>query len=390
MNLKNKHIAIVSSFEAPYGGNFIKMLTALGKRLRIEGAEPFYIFPIQSKKGYLDDLTEEFTVGYTRKPYSKCMPDLYDYFEKWNIDLIHVHFEAYDIPAAKAIRKIGRDIKMVWHLHDNITLNKEGLNFKCFRKIATHFRFWYHWGWLGRNAYFIPVSQEVGVIENHYRKHFFSFPPEDVSVDKLNAIKLIRGEVVINGIDLSRIFKDTIYSIPEGQFQFLTFGGHTKRKGIPTILSASELLVKENLDFHLNITKGVGTEEYVKTRYSHVPEWLTLIEQSEDVCSLLDKNSCFISAATKETMSMAIAEASIYGLPVIQSGIPGTWWNADSPSTFLFKVNDAEDLARQMKAVMDMDRNELMTLCRKTSKINKENLSMDRWVSKIISIYEKV
>lgn len=89
-------------------------------------------------------------------------------------------------------------------------------------------------------------------------------------------------------------------------------------------------------------------------------------------------------------MSMAIAEASIYGLPVIQSDILGTWWNADNPSTFLFRVNDTNDLLKQMKCVMDYDEHLLDDMCRKTIKVNKQRLSMNEWVNNIISVYEKV
>ena len=113
------------------------------------------------------------------------------------------------------------------------------------------------------------------------------------------------------------------------------------------------------------ITKGVGTADFVENRYGgRIPEYIELVNQTSNIASLFEKSQCFISASLQETMSMAIAEASIYGLPVIQSDILGTWWNADNPSTFLFRVNDTNDLLKQMKCVMDYDEHLLDDMCK--------------------------
>lgn len=87
---------------------------------------------------------------------------------------------------------------------------------------------------------------------------------------------------------------------------------------------------------------------------------------------------------------MAIAEASIYGLPIIQSDIPGTWWNSQNSSTYLFHVGNAEELAEQMKNVIQADKEVLWTKCQETAEHNKGLLSLDNWCENIISIYSKV
>lgn len=86
-------------------------------------------------------------------------------------------------------------------------------------------------------------------------------------------------------------------------------------------------------------------------------------------------------------MSMAIAEASIYGLPVIQSDIPGTYWNSKAPSTLLFPVNDAHALARRIKQIINADKEELRKKCEETSAYNKKMLSMDNWCNKVIRVF---
>ncbi|MBF0846977.1 glycosyltransferase, partial [Streptococcus danieliae] len=75
---------------------------------------------------------------------------------------------------------------------------------------------------------------------------------------------------------------------------------------------------------------------------------MILKEQTKDIASLFNSVDCFISSSEYETFSYAICEASVFGLPVIQSDIAGTMWNAENPSTFLFKVNDAVALCKQM------------------------------------------
>lgn len=387
MELHNKNILLACCYEADYGGNFIRMLTALADGLQQKfKAKAYFVFPTQTPKEWLQQLQTQYEVEFTCKPYSKSVNDLCLLLKKWKIDLVHTHFESYDIPVAKAIKKSHLDVKMVWHLHDNLTLDKSGLNFKIIRKIGTHLRFKLQYGWYGRKAYFIGVSSEIAGFVCHYRHHLFTYPKEGILYDN-SAFE--KASVLLNGVDLSRI--DGEYKRPNNQFFFLTFGGHTFRKGIPCILDAAEILWKQGIDFSLIITNGVGTQEYIYDRYGgKLPANLKIVCQTNEVIKLFDKSMCFISAALKETMSMAIAEASIYGLPVIQSDIPGTYWNAKNESTRLFKVNDTVDLARQMKSIMAEDKQKLKRECHHTSESNKKMLSMDKWVDNVMNIYSLV
>lgn len=392
MNIERANIAIASSYEAPYGGNFIKMLVALGKKLQNNyKCQIYLVFPEQAEKEWLKMLKQDFCVIYTKKPYNKSTNDFIKLFREKNINLVHTHFESYDIPVAKAVKKVNKGIKMVWHLHDHISVHKKNVSYPFFRTLKTHFTFMLHFGYYGRKAFFVPVSMEVGNIENHYRNHIFTLPKENLTIEQLNSIKLIRGQMVINGIDLSRIGKRKPSKTQLIENRFLTFGGHTILKGIPTILDAAEFLQQSGYNFKIGITKGIGTEDYVNNRYANkLPDWLNLLEQTDNINSLFADYSCFISASTKETMSMAIAEASIYGLPVIQSDIPGTWWNSQNPSTYLFHVGNAEDLAKQMKKVIEADKEILWVKCQKTAVHNENLLSLDNWCENIISIYSRV
>ena len=121
-----------------------------------------------------------------------------------------------------------------------------------------------------------------------------------------------------------------------------------------------------------------------------IPDWLEIVPPTEDIASLFNQANCYISASLKETMSMGIAEASLFGLPVIQSDIPGTWWNACTPSAFLFRVNDANELAKRMRQVMEMPKDTMRALCAKSQAINKARLSIGRWSDTMIEIFENL
>ena len=390
MNIYNKHIAIISSYEAPYGGNFIKILIALGNEIIRNNAFPYFIFPRQTEKDWIRELGSKFVLGFTKKPYEDSVPDLLQLFTEWHINLVHSHFDAYDIPIAKAIKKSGKDIKMVWHLHDYLTLDKTGLSFPWLRKILSNQKFWIHYGKWGKDAYYIGVSPEVTHFATHYRKHRFSYPLV-LKIDELESKSFPKAEVIINGIDIERLTRKQKYHVPNHKTIFLSFAGECISKGIPCILDAADMLFQEGWNFELYLTRGYTLDSFIKYKYpKDIPEWLKIVEQTDDIVQLFDKCHCYISASLQETMSMAIAEASIYGLPIIQSDIPGTWWNAFNPSTFLFRTNNAQDLAKQMKLIINMDKEELANKVRQSSENNIKKLSMERWCKQIISVYQKI
>lgn len=97
---------------------------------------------------------------------------------------------------------------------------------------------------------------------------------------------------------------------------------------------------------------------------------------------------CFVSCSDAETFSYAICEATIANMPVIQSDIDGTMWNAESRSAFLFKQGDAESCAEAMKRYMDTDVNVLQKECLKTREQNQKCYGLDNWCRRVINFYE--
>lgn len=387
--LYKNNILFICAYQPEYGGNFIKMLFNLGIRLKNDyKCNIYFLFPIQKNKEWLDELSTEFTIEFIRNDYHKSEREIYHYLLKWSIDLIHTHFEMYDIPTAKAVKKTSRNIHMIWHLHDYMSLDKTGLKFKTLRRIISNLRFWLHYGIYGKNAYFIGVSKEVTDFVNHYRRNIciFTYPSYNLKNNDY-----IRSSIVLNGIDLSRVIESNISEYSLSKNTFISFSGVAKSKGIHLILKAAENLYKKGYNFKIILTRNKSLETLLNEFYKeNPPKWLQIMEQTNKISSLFSISSCYISASYKETMSMAIAEASIYGLPVIQSDIKGTEWNSNRMSTFVFKSGDYIDLQNKMEKVIKMDKTALLEYCKNTQKYNMELLSMDKWCDNIIKIYKNV
>lgn len=388
MDLQNAKICFLSAYAAEYAGNFILMLKALSRNLKNNyHADIFFIFPEQPEHQWIKDLRREYTVSFTKLPYTDTTNEIYKYLQDWKINLAHSHFESYDIPLSKAVKRTGRDIKQVWHLHDYVEVDKSGKTFRWLKEKRAAYLYWKHYALYGKNAYLVGVSHEVLASVEQFKKSLFRYP-KVMSIEELQNMSFVSGEVVINGIDTNRLKGE--YFFPKSEVTFLSFGGEITRKGIPLIFDAAEMLYCNFSHFRVIITRGKDVDSYIKSRYcNNIPEWLKIVDQTDEISRLFNNSHCYISAARRETMSMAIAEASIYGLPVIQSDIPGTWWNANSPSVFLFKDGDVGDLCKRMYEFCMSDLTELKRKCLETQRKNKDLLSLDKWCDRIVDIYTK-
>lgn len=117
------------------------------------------------------------------------------------------------------------------------------------------------------------------------------------------------------------------------------FGDHAKRKRIDLLVKVSIILINKGYNIKIRITKNLDTLQWLTDTCQKTDfPWLEIIEQTENVNFLFKECSCYVSTATQETMSMAIAEATIAGKPVIQSNMEELYGTPQIlPSTF-FKI----------------------------------------------------
>lgn len=290
---------------------------------------------------------------------------------------MHTHFEGYDEAVCKAVRHSGYDIPVVWHLHDHLSYQPNIL--KAMYQRWCFFRH-YCLPTLRSRVYTIGVSQDVDAFVHRFCGRF-------------------KGRIVLpNGIDSSRIYKTKDWKTKgDGVCRFVCLGGRNVSKRIDIVLEAFKLLYKSGRlkagATILRVVKGTDSDEVFSRVFgpdAALPQWLEPIEQDEDIVRVFDGTDCFISAAQHETFSYAVCEATLYGLAVIQSDIPGTMWNAGNPSVMLFKSIDVSDLADKIEDFISIDRHKLAEDTAITAARNRTKYTLDAWCNSVLKMYEKI
>ncbi|RBN49502.1 glycosyltransferase family 4 protein [Flavobacterium psychrolimnae] len=363
-----------SQFSAPYKGAFIKSLERL-EELNSENSKFVYVFPQKTKKtSWINQFMNDHEVYFTMDDFINGSDELLVIFNEVKPDIVHTHFDGYDIPVTFAkngyLKKYGHDIKVIWHLHNKITFHSNNL-----KKIYQFIIFKYHYGYLARKVNIISVSDEMSKFVSRFGNR--------------NNLKFIT-EVIFNGArQPNKIFRNA--RLKTDCVVFGTFGGRNIDKRIDVLLNAAQILSEKNLKFKVVITKGVDTVEVVKYFFrGNFPDWLELIDETDNVADFFNSINCYVSTSVHETFSFAILEATFYNIPVIQSNIPGTMWNADKPSTFVFESLNSKDLSIKMEEVILFTPNDLDELCLKTKEINLAIFDVDIWCSKVKDVYCKV
>lgn len=361
-----------SQYVAPYKGGFINSLEALENYNA--DLEFVYCFPKEcEKQEWISDFKLNRKVYFTRNDIQCSKKEVIDIICKENPDILHSHFDGYDIHLAKAkkyfLKKYHKKIKVIWHLRNKLSYLSD-----LKRKIYQFFIFQRHYGYWSKNINLIGVSEEVLQFVNQFA-HF----------ERNN----IYFKNIQNGIPYQHLRNSlNVNQKPFRDFTFGAFGGRNTDKRIDILLKAAEILKANGCQIKIIITKGVDTIEILNNYFKmKLPDWLILVGQFQDVNDFFAQCDCFVSTSVHETFSNAIAEVSIFGLPIIQSDIKGTLWNISNPSTFVFKSLNAEDLANKMAEVMNTPKNELKIKCEITRENNINNIGIENWCEKITEFY---
>lgn len=376
MDIKNKTILMVAQYAAPYEGNFVKSLYAIEEKLSNIGCNVSYIWPrdARNKEWFKKAFSSHKFFVVNDNP-QKAVDDIGRILIELHPDIIHTHFDGYDVPVIKALRKLGmeNDVHVVWHLHDHL-----GFMNDIARKFYQLYGYLMHYGRYAKNVSAIGVGAEVAYFANTWHKLWCG-----------NGFKKI--EVIPNAIDTNRI--SILKQNDKPGNSFLAFGGRNVQKRIDLLLDAASYINGGGKSKFVNvyITRGTDTDDIVMSKFgNNVPEWCHIVEQRENINELFDMADCFVSCSDAETFSYAVCEATIANMPVIQSDIDGTMWNADNPSTFLFKRGRVESLVVAMQRYMDTDSQTLQKKCLLTRQNNTEKFGIDKWSERIIHFYEQL
>lgn len=359
----------IAAYAAPYPGNFIKSLEKLEETLINSGNKIIYAFNEEAKEcDWCKQIKNRTNVYFLPTEKARIKPTTYitirKILKKEKIDVVHSHFELYDLPVAVVAPK---NVKIFWHLHDAIDYEKEGTLHKILNKIQ--------YSWFGNKAKLISVN-------DFYREKVI-----ELGMKKENTY------TVSNGIDLSRIRKINSTSKQKYLCNFFTLGWSYEIKGVDIILDACEKLEREGINFKLLLNGNNYTWKKLEKRYTKDPKWLIRQDFIDDINIVFNKANHFIQASRRETFSYAIAEAVYANKDVIASDIEGIKWAKNIPTVHFFESESSKQLYSIMKEYLNKDREgqEIYTKedYENASNIIKSNYSVEKWAEKIINIYNE-
>ena len=164
---------------------------------------------------------------------SKATLQLIHILTEVNPSIVHTHFDGYDIPVVKAVRKLGmeKSVEVVWHLHDHL-----GFMHNIAKKLYQVYGFLMHYGRYAKKVSAIGVGAEVVYFANAWHKLW-------------NDGDFKRMSVIPNAIDTTRI---TTFKRNEKRGRsFLAFGGRNVQKRIDLLLNAARILNRGRLSENL-------------------------------------------------------------------------------------------------------------------------------------------
>lgn len=352
----------VCAYAANYEGNFIRSLRCLDDLLSKQGHTTMYAFPENAQDiEWCVELSKTRKVFFLPLAKARIKPETYRKLKEImfdnSVDIVHSHFELYDIPCNIMSPK---NTKVFWHLHDPINKSKQRT-----RNILNILQYKY----FSKNCTLVSVS-------DFYR---------EVVIDMgFNREKTV---TILNGIDLERISYP--YEKEDKKYDFVTFGWDFNRKGSDIIFNALSKLYDCGYKFKLlfNCNESTITDLNNFWGSDKYPEWLEVGMPVEDINSIFSKTNTFIQASRRETFSYAVCEAAYAGLNVIASDIYGLEWAREVPTVTFFENEDVDGLFNLLRYILDKKSILEKKQINEARNIIESKFSTTVWAKNIINIY---
>lgn len=356
----------VSNFYARFKGSFINQLEYLEKKVNKDGGSMVYIFPVDAKEiewcRKLQKNSKVYFVSNIQQANQKqIIKELKSIIDKEQPDIIHSHFDGYDVPVTKASSK---DTIKVYHRHNEFDVSKLCWYKKIYALILINVKMKY----LKKEGYNIFIAQDM----------------QTVFVEKGLAIKE-KSLTILNGIFTKRL-EGNITTIPYYEKPVIfSFMGNWYSKGGDLIFKAIEEINKKEIKVYL---ASIISESFIKEYYGSIPKWVILLETTDDIKAYYDMADLFISASRKETFSYALAEAIYCKLPCISSDIEGTQWAKEFETVEFFENENIEELINKINYIL---RNEYSKeKLEQSKKILENKFSEKVWSDNIMKFYENI
>ena len=346
----------ICAFGAPSPGNFISSLTSLEQALYEDGIQTIYAFP-ETARGlpWCEELCKRAKVYFLPVSHARILPKTYQivrqiYLEN-QIDIVHSHFELYDIPATVMASK---NTKVFWHLHDPIGYNK---SIKISRRILAKLQY----SFFSRRATLLSVSLE-------HAEH-----AANLGFDR----KHIR--YVPNGINTARI--QTAFNNTRSN-DFLMFGWDVIRKGVDLVVAADNRGALSACK--IQIIGQTACQQYLQ---DHPTKHIVFGKPVSDINILYQKSKAFIHVSRAEGLSYALLEAIYAGLPVICSDIPENQVAREFGGVFWVENENIDDIKTQIQTICALESPMSESEYQENKAIIQQKYSLDAWKKRIVELY---
>ncbi len=205
--------------------------------------------------------------------------------------------------------------------------------------------------------------------------------------------------IIPNGLDVQELNKQptcdlrNTLGLNDQTILISTTGSLIHRKGIDIAISSVVNLHKQGLPVHLVIF-GEGPQRITLQRQIHAAcaqKYIHLYGESEEIVGLLKSGvDIFISTARKEAFGLAIAEASLSGIPVIAPR-SGEFPNIiiEGKTGLLFDPKDPSTLETEIRKIIS-DKKIAMLMGENGKKHVEQNYGLSNYIAQFEELYDSM
>lgn len=365
------NILIAADYATPASGNFIGSLVDLGRDLKKDNHNLYFIFPkapnTVSENSWVHWLEREgFKVFLTKyKVGEKALTFLQDIIDKNNIDILHLHFGMYHRIALDCAKSLG--VKIFIHDHMEFSPRESLVKQKVYCVLTSL-------------KYKVNNISLVCVNERKCNSYIFAkrfFIPNGISFSR-NVTTFATREEMRNKI-----------GVKDNQKLCLFLGWHLHTKGMDIAFKAIEKLSKSNPNIVLGIighsgNPGINSLNSIKefTGVDTRSPFIKFLESTEDIFAYHKAADIYLSASRTESFSYGVLEAISQNTPLVVSDIPGTAWAHSYSKVFVYPTEDHNSCANAIEQALNLDRNA-------PSNSDKfiEKYSIENWCKTIKDVY---
>lgn len=366
------NVLIAANYGAPKSGNFVASLIALGRRLRKDGNNAYFVFPKQTdwiswfeREGFTAEVYD-FESRSTDEQFAKVT----ELVEKYGIDIIHTHFGMFRPAIVKNRSKI-KNVKILVHDHMGYYVD--------------HSVFLQRIGFALLSAEYAFKKIRVAAVQKKKTDAYLFLPkkwyvPNGLSLER-NVLHSMTREECRAELGLA----------PEEKVCFI-LGWDLKRKGLDTALKAVKKCREKDESIVLGIIgagEGAPTDfakDFIKNEGGFDPNepWIRYFNNFEDMFAVHRAIDVYLSTSRQEGFPYGILEAISQDSPIVASDIVSQLWASEYTNCHFYPVEDPDKCAEAILDALAQGR------CETNSAQIIDRYSVDRWCDKIVSIYNEL